>query len=125
MEQHISLSHSVESYNKQIDHFLFLLAVFLSFWRPYLTGRISFTFFYCSREFDMETDFNFYVNYNLWLNIGIFPLSCEKLCQLRRKLTLSYEKVLPTYHDFQPLIYSHFQVDSTSNLPIKKIFLKF
>ena len=73
----------------------------------------------------METDFNFNVNYNLWLNIGIFPLSCEKLCQLRRKLTLSYEKVLPTYHDFQPLIFSHFQVDSTSNLPIKKIFLKF
>ena len=57
MEQHISLSHSVKSYNKQIDHFLFLLAIFLSFCRPYLTGRISFTFFYCSHEFDMETDF--------------------------------------------------------------------
>ena len=125
MEQHISLSHSVKSYNKQVDHFLFLLAGFLSFWRSYLTGRISFTFSYCSREFDMETDFNFYVNYSLWLNIGIFPLSCEKLFQLRRKLTLSYKKVLPFYHGFQPLICSHFQVDSTSNLPIKKIFLKF
>ena len=59
MEQHISLSHSVKSYNKQVDHFLFLLAGFLSFWRSYLTGGISFTFSYCSREFDMETDFKF------------------------------------------------------------------
>ena len=54
MEQHISLSHSVKVI---ISKLIISYSFFLSFWRPYLTGRISFTFFYCSREFDMETDF--------------------------------------------------------------------
>ena len=65
------MSHSVKSYNTQVDHFLLLLAIFLSFWRSYLTGRIYFTFSYCGREFDMETDVNFYVNYNLYWNISV------------------------------------------------------
>ena len=50
------MSHSVKSYNRQVDHFLFLLAVFLSFWWSYLTGGISVTCSYCGREFDVETD---------------------------------------------------------------------
>ena len=105
MEQHISLSHSVKVIISK-------LIISYSFWRSsYLfVGPI------------LQVEFlspSFIVVVNLtWRQI-------LKLFQLRRKQTLSYKKVLPFYHDFQPLICSHFQVDSTSNLPIKKIFLKF
>ena len=50
-----------------------------SFWRssyPFggliLLGEFRSRFSYCGRVFDMETCF--YVNYNLWLNIGIFKV---------------------------------------------------
>ena len=67
---YITINYSVKtSYNKEVDHFLFLLVV-LSFWQSYLT--------YCDREIDIEKDV-FYVNYDLRLNIGTFSIYFEKM----------------------------------------------
>lgn len=44
----ITINYSVKTtYNKEVDHFLFLLVV-LSFWQSHLT--------YCDRELDIEKD---------------------------------------------------------------------
>ena len=67
----IIISHSVKIIISQ-------LIISHSFWRSYLTGRISVTLFLLW-WWIWHGDRYFYVYYNLQLSICIFPLCCEKM----------------------------------------------